>query len=89
MQQMLYHVVWPHGIDAAYLSENTEQVLGFDTYDDLSAKDHEIMRRAGEGSTDYILTANSPLANRDTILKNKYKKRESHGCCPYSTSVQM
>ena len=48
----------------------TEQVLIFDRYDDLSAKDHERMRRAGEGSTDYNLTANS------LILKNKHNKRE-------------
>ena len=63
MQQMLYHIVWPHGGDASDLSENikrrlacysagTEQVLVFDRYDKLSAKDHERMRRAGEGSTE-------------------------------------
>ena len=34
------------------------------------------MRRAGEGSTDYNLTANSPLPNRYVILKNRYNKRE-------------
>ena len=34
------------------------------------------MRRACEGSTDYNLTANSPLRNRDAILKNKHNKRE-------------
>ena len=34
------------------------------------------MRRADEGSTDYNLNANSPLPNRDVILKNKYNKRE-------------
>jgi len=48
----------------------------FDRYDDLSAKDHERMRRAGEGSTDYNLTANRPLLNRYAILKNKLNKRE-------------
>ena len=42
----------------------------------LSAKDHERKRGAGEGSTDYNLTANSPLLNRDAILKNKLNKRE-------------
>jgi len=84
---MLYHIVWPHRGDASDLSENikrrlscystgTEQVLVFDRYDDLSAKDHERMRRAGEGSTDYNLTTNSPLPNRDAILKNKHNKRE-------------
>ena len=34
------------------------------------------MRRAGEGSTDYNLIANSPLPNRDAILTNKYNKWE-------------
>ena len=57
MQQVLYHIVWPHGGDASDLSENskrrlscycagTEQVLVFDRYDDLSVKDQERMRRA-------------------------------------------
>ena len=83
IQQMFYHIVWLHGGDASDLSENikrrlscycagTEQVLVLDRYDDLSAKDHERMRRAGEGSTGY----NSPLPNRDAILKNKHNKRE-------------
>ena len=87
MQKMLYHIVWPHGGDASDLSENikrrlscycadTEQVLVFDRYDDLSAEDHERMRRAGEGSTDYNLVANSPVLNRDAILKNNHNKRE-------------
>ena len=54
MQQMRYHIVCPYGGDASYLSENmkrcltcycagTEQVLVFDRYDNLSARDHEIM----------------------------------------------
>ena len=34
------------------------------------------MRHVGEGSTDYNLTANSPLPNRDDILKNNRNKRE-------------
>jgi len=50
--------------------------LVFDRYDNLSAKDHERKRGAGEGSTDYNLTANSPLLNRNAILKNKLNKRE-------------
>ena len=55
MQQILCHIVWPHGGDASDLSEHmkrrlscncasTEQVLVFDRCDDLSAKDHERMR---------------------------------------------
>jgi hypothetical protein len=87
MQQLLYHVVWPHGGDCSTLadsiksrlscySEDTEQILVFERYADLSAKDHERMRRGGEGSTDYNLTINSPLPNRDATLKNKHNKLE-------------
>ena len=83
----MYHIVWPHDGDASDLSENikrrlscysagTEQVLIFDRYDNLSAKDHQRMRRASEGSTDYNLTGNSPVAKRDAILKNKRNKHE-------------
>ena len=47
-------------------------MLDFDRYDDLSANDHERMRRVGVGSTAYKITT----TNRDAILKNKYHKRE-------------
>ena len=90
MQQMLYHIVWPHGRDSPMLFENTEQrlssnqsyppgtdkIMVFDRYDDISAKDHERIQRGGDGSTDYNLTINSPLPNRDAILKNKHNKLE-------------
>lgn len=86
-QQLLYHVVWPHKGDCSVLFDNmkswlsrypaiVEKVLVFDKYDDVSAKDHERKRRAGEGSTDYKLTLNSPLPNREAVLKNKHNKRE-------------
>ena len=88
--QMLYHIVSPHGGDALVLFENTKQrmssqhgypagtekILVFDRYDDISAKDHERVRRGGEGSTDYNLTINSPLPSRDAIIKNKHNKLE-------------
>ena len=56
----------------------TEQILLFDRYDDIPAKDHERIRRGGgEGSTYYKLTINSsPLPSRDAILKNKHNKLE-------------
>ena len=53
-----------------------EKILVFDRYDDISAKDHERVRRGGEGSTDYNLTINSPVPSRDAILKNKHNKLE-------------
>jgi len=86
-QQLLYHIIWPHGGDASIVIESikrrlscypdgTEKILVFDRYNDISAKDHERKRRGGEGSTDYNLTISSPLPNRDAILKNKHNKRE-------------
>ena len=90
MQQKLYHIVWPYRIDAPMLFENTEQrlssyygyppgiekILEFDRYDAISANDHEMIRRGGEGSTDNSLTIKSPLPNRDAIIKNKPNKLE-------------
>ena len=58
------------------LDPGTEKIMVFDRYDDISAKDHERVRRGGEGSTDYNLTINSPLPSRDAILKNKHNKLE-------------
>ena len=53
-----------------------ETYIIFDRHDGISAKDHERQRRAGEGSTAYQLTLNSPLPGRDAILKNKNNKRQ-------------
>ena len=62
------HLSSYHGYPAG-----TDDILVFDRYDDISSKDHERIRRGGEGFTDYNLTINSPLPNRDAILKNKHK----------------
>ena len=43
----------------------------FDRYDDISAKDHEMQRREGQGSAQYQMILTSPLAGRDAIVKNK------------------
>ena len=53
-----------------------ECVLVSDRYDHVSPNDHERMRRAGVGSMNYNLTINSPLPNRDAILKNKHNNRQ-------------
>lgn len=76
---MIYHIVWPHDGDASDLSENIKRHLTFyyactDRYDDLSAKDQERIRRATEGSTDYNLTAKSPILNWNAIFKNRHNK---------------
>ena len=53
-----------------------ECVLVFDRYGNVSLNDHERMRRAGVGSTNYNTANNNPLPNRDAILKNKQNKRQ-------------
>lgn len=75
-QQLLYHITWTRGGDASAFVESikrhlslcpsdSQKSLVFDKYHDLSAKDHERMRCGGKGTTDYNLTINSPLPNRD------------------------
>ena len=56
----------------------------FDRYDGVSAKDHEIQMRAGEGSAQYQIHLTSPLAGRDAITRNKANKRQlSHLLCTH------
>ena len=47
----------------------------FDKYEEVSAKDHERTRHAGEVTISYELSITSPLPNRDVILKSKGNKR--------------
>ena len=47
----------------------------FDRYDDRSAKDHERIRRAGEGAVNYNITISSKLPCRDAITKSKANKK--------------
>jgi len=58
VSRLFYHIVWPHGGVPSDLilaiqdrmnqyPEQTEKVVVFDKYHDVSAKDHERMRRAG------------------------------------------
>ena len=63
--QLLYHIVWPSsgtvgdladGMRSRLIKYNgVETYVIFDRYDDISAKDHERQRRAGEGSAQYQL----------------------------------
>ena len=85
-QQLLYHVTWPCGgypsglvasMKSRLASLPGECVLVFDRCDKvgpLSPKDHERMRRAGVGSTNYNIAINSPLPSRDAILKNTHNR---------------
>ena len=53
-----------------------ECMLVFDRYDNTSPKDHDRMRRARVGSTNYNIAINSHLPSRDAILKNTHHKRQ-------------
>ena len=86
-QQLMYHITWPVAGNASVLVESMkhrlaryppdcDKLLVFDKYHDISAKDHERIRRAGEGSINYNLTINSPLPSRDAIMKSKHNKRQ-------------
>ena len=83
---LFYHIVWPHGGSPSDLiasiqgrlshyPDGTKKVVVFDKYKDISAKDHEIMRRAGEVFSNYDLSISSLLPKRDAILKSKNNKR--------------
>jgi len=83
-QQLLYHIVWPCAGSASYFANSMKDRLGqyqptevlviFDRYDDRSAKDHERIRRAGEGAVNYNITISSKLPCRDAIMKSKANK---------------
>ena len=81
--QLLYHIVWPSRGDASHIVKSIKtrlsslpgkKVLVFDKYHNVSAKDHERMRRAGLGSINYDVTINTPLPSRDAIMRNKHNK---------------
>ena len=85
-QQLFYRIVWQRGGSPSYLiasmqarlvryADSTEKVIVFDKYEEVSAKDHERTRRAGEVTISYELFITSPLPNRDAILKSKCNKR--------------
>ena len=87
IQQLLYRIVWPHGGSPSDVVESirhrlsrypheAEKIIVFDKYQDVSAKDHERMRRAVEVPIDYELSITSPLPKRDVIMKSKNNKRK-------------
>ncbi len=86
VSQLFYHIVWPHGGSPSDLiasikshlrrySSDTDKIVVFDKYHDISAKDHERMRRAREVIIDYELSITTSLPKRDAILKSKNNKR--------------
>jgi hypothetical protein len=85
VSQLLYHITWPCKGDASAIVKPIKtrlsflpgkKVLVFDKYNDVSAKDHERVRRAGIGSINYELTVNTPLPRREAIMRNKHNKRQ-------------
>ncbi len=92
-QQLLYHVVWPCAGSVSDLTnsmkdklsqyQSTEVLVIIDRYDDPSAKDHERIRRAGDGAVDYNITISSQLPSRDAIMKSKSNKKLSSGLYPH------
>ena len=86
VSQLFYHMVWPHGGSPSDLiasiqshlkrySNDIDKIIVFDKYHDISAKDHERMRCAGEVIIDYELSITTSLPKRDAILKSKNNKR--------------
>ena len=78
---------WPHGGGRSDVIESirrrlsrypheADKIIVFDKYQDVSAKDHERMRRAVEVPIDYELSITSPLPKRDAIMKSKNNKRK-------------
>ena len=66
----LYHVVWPVPGTVENIAASIKARLGtlsykvyviFDRYDGVSAKDHERLRRPGDGTRPYHLATNTPL----------------------------
>ena len=89
--QLLYRVVWPLREIVSVLVESIKtrlsiiagEILVFDKYHEVSAKDHERMRGAGIGSINYDLTRNTPLPSRDTIMRDKHKLQLSECLSTY------
>ncbi len=56
--------------------QEAEKIIVFDKYQDVSAKDHERIRRAAEVPIDYELSITSALPKRDAIMKSKNNNRK-------------
>ena len=89
--KLFYHIIWHHGGSPSELiaslgerSSNypaaTKKIDFFDTYQYISAKDHERIRLAYEIVIDYNLFIASCLPKRDAIMKSKSKKAKTCQC---------
>ena len=66
----------------------TENILVFDRYDDISAKDHERTRRRGEGTTDYNLTITAHYQVETPFSRINTTRWSSHEYSPPLTWMQ-
>ena len=100
VSQLFDRIVWPHHGSVSDLmssiqgrlvryTDGADKIIIFDKYQDISTKDHERMRRAGEVVIDYELSINSPLPKRDAILKSKNNKWRLAACYLPSTWERM
>ena len=83
--QLLYRVVWPVSGTVENIAASIKTRLGtlsykvyviFDRYDGVSVKDHERLRRPGDGTRPYHLAINTPLPARKYVMGNNDKKRQ-------------
>ena len=82
----LYHVVWPVPGTVENIAASIKARLGtlsykvvyviFDRYDGVSAKDHERLRRPGDGTRPYHLATNTPLPARKYVMGDNDNKRQ-------------
>ncbi|XP_014676492.1 PREDICTED: uncharacterized protein LOC106816405 [Priapulus caudatus] len=86
VSQLFYHIMWPHGGSPSDLIASIQcrlsrypdgiaKIIVFDKYQDVSAKDHERMRRAGKVIIDYKLSITSYLPKIAAIMKSKNNKQ--------------
>ena len=59
-----------------YLDES-ERILVFDKYNVVYPKVHERHCHAGDSTSDNNLNLDTPLPNRDTVMKNKNRRQLS------------
>ena len=87
VSRVFYHTVLSHGGSPSDLiasieerlsnySDAIKKIVVFDKYQDISAKDHDRMRRASEVVIDYDFSIASHLPKRDAVMKSKLNKRK-------------
>ena len=82
--ELFYHITWPKQGSAIVLYDNLVEkatqefpvMVVFDRYVDGSLKSHERVRRAqGVMPGEFLITSDSPLPCRETVMKNSENKK--------------